>query len=302
MNPSDFPPPRQRGLTLHTVLIIVLVAIVGVLAYLIYHQPVGLILTIYLVVGVLSLILIPLLAYRLYALWRANYSLDRDRLTLKWGLRVEQIPVSEIEWVRPLATLVGPIPLPFFHLPGSVLGIRHHPELGEVEYLASDSKSLLMVATPRKTFAISPEAPANFLEDVQRAMEMGSLSPAVSHSVYPSFVVAQAWDSLLARFLWLAGLFLNIGLLAWVSLMAPSLGAVSLGFLPSGIPRLPSPGIDLILLPIVSIVFFLIGWVTGLVIYHRPDHRPMAIIVWAASAVSSFLFLLAVMFILTTPV
>ena len=302
MNPADFPPPRQRGLTLHTVLILVLVAIVGILAFLIYRQPIGLIFTIYVVAGVLALILIPLLSYRLYALTRANYCLDRDRLTLKWGLRVEQIPVSDIEWVRPLAALVGPMPLPFFHLPGSVLGIRRHPDLGEVEYLASDSKSLLLVATSRKTFAISPEDPARFLQDVQRAIEMGSLSPAVSQSVYPSFVVAQAWDRSLARFLWLAGLFLNIGLLAWVSLMAPSLGTVSLGFLPSGIPRVPSPGLDLILLPIVSIVFFLIGWVTGLVIYRRPDHRPMAFVVWAGSAISSFLFLLAVMFILTTPV
>jgi hypothetical protein len=201
-----------------------------------------------------------------------------------------------------LAALVGPIPLPFFHLPGSVLGIRRNTDLGEVEYMASDSKSLLMVATSQKTFAISPENPANFLQDVQRAIEMGSLSPAVSQSVYPSFVIAQAWDSSLARFLWLAGLFLNIGLLAWVSLMAPSLGNVSLGFLPSGIPRLPSPGIDLVLLPIVSFVFFLIGWVTGLVIYRRPDRRPMAFIVWVGSTVSSFLFLLSVMFILTTPV
>ena len=302
MNPANFPPPRQRGLTLHTLLIALLVVIVGIISFLVYHQPIGLIFTIYVVIGVLALILIPLLVYRLYALTRANYSLDRDRLTLKWGLRVEQIPISDIEWVRPLAALVGPVPLPFFHLPGSVLGVRRHPDLGLVEYLASYSKSLLLVATSNKTFAISPEVPADFLQDVRRAIEMGSLSPAKSESVYPSFVVAQAWDSLLARFLWLAGLFLNIGLFAWVSLMAPSLGTVSLGFLPSGIPRLPSPGIDLILLPIVSIVFFILGWVIGLVIYRRPDLRPMAFILWAASAVSSFLFLLAVMFILTTPV
>ncbi len=302
MDSADFPPPRQRGLTLHTLLIAVLVVIVGVIVTLIYRRPNGPLLTIYVVIGILALVLIPLLAYRLYALSVANYSLDRDRLTLKWGLRVEQIPISNIEWVRPLASLVGPIPLPLFHLPGSVLGIRHHADLGEVEYLASDSKSLLLVATPRKTFAISPEESNRFLQDVQRAIEMGSLTPAVSHSVYPSFVVAQAWDSSLARFLWLAGLFLNIGLLAWVSLMTPSLGNVSLGFLPSGEARLPSPGLWLILLPIVSIVFFLVGWVTGLVIYRRPDHRPMAIIVWTSGAISAFLFLLAVLFILTTPV
>ncbi len=302
MGPAFFPPPRQRGLSLHVLLIVLLVIIVGVLAWLIYRRPISPLLTLYIAIGVAALVLLPLLAYRVYALSRANYSLDRDRLTLKWGLRVEQIPIADIEWVRPMAALAGHLPLPIFSIPGSVLGIRRHTDLGEVEYLASDAHSLLLVATSAKTFAISPEDPGNFLQDVQRAREMGSLSPAASQSVYPSFVVSQAWDSLLARFLWLAGLLLNIGLLAWVSSMAPSLGRVSLGFLPSGLARAPSPGVWLMLLPIVSFVFFFTGWVTGLVIYRRPDHRPMAFIVWTSSALASFLFILAVLFILTTPV
>ena len=247
--------------------------------------------------AVLAFFPIPILVYRLYSLTRANYSLDRDQLTLTWGLRVEQIPVSDIEWVRPLSAMAKPFPLPFFRLPGSVLGLRRHPDLGPIEFLASDAKSLLLVATSRQIFAISPEAPADFLQEIQHAIEMGSLSPAVPKSVYPSFVVAQAWDSPLARYLWLAGFFVNIGLLAWVSLMAPSLGHISLGFLPSGAARPPSPGLTLILLPIVSIFFYLVGWVAGLMIYRREDRRPMAYIVWASGVVSSLLFLLAVLFI-----
>ena len=302
MKPGDFPPPRRRGQTLHITLIVVLAIIVVVLAVLIYRQPINLVFTIYVSLAALTFLPIPILAYRLYSLTRANYSLDRDQLTLTWGLRVEQIPISDIEWVRPLTALAGPIPLPFFRLPGSVLGFRRHPDLGPVEFLASDEKSLLLVATSRKIFAISPEAPVNFLQDVQRVIEMGSLSPALSESVYPSFIVAQAWDSLLARYLWLAGLFLNIGLLAWVSLMAPSLGTVSLGFLPSGTPRTPGSGLAVILLPIVSVSFYAIGWVAGLAIYRRESRRPMAYIVWTSGVISSLLFLVAVLIIVTTPV
>jgi hypothetical protein len=215
---------------------------------------------------------------------------------------VEQIPISDIEGVRPLTALAGSIPLPFFRLPGSVLGVRRHPDLGPVEFLASDEKSLLLVATSRRIFAVSPEAPVNFLQDIQRVIEMGSLSPALSESVYPSFIVAQAWDSLLARYLWLAGLFLNIGLLAWVSLMAPSLGTVSLGFLPSGTPRTPASGLALILLPIVSVFFYAIGWLAGLAIYRRESQRPMAYVVWTSGVISSLLFLVAVLFIVTAPI
>ena len=100
------------------------------LSVLIARQPVNLVFTGYLVLAVLVFIPIPILVYRLYALVRANYNLDRDQLTLTWGLRVEQIPVSEIEWVRPLAAMSQHITLPIFRLPGSLLGSRRHPDLG----------------------------------------------------------------------------------------------------------------------------------------------------------------------------
>ena len=302
MTPTNYPPPRRRGQNLHILLILILAAIVSVLAVLASRQPLGLIFTGLIGLAVLVFIPIPILVYRLYSLARANYSLDRDQLTLTWGLRIEQIPVSDIEWVRPLSGMPRPFPLPFFRLPGALRGLRRHPDLGPIEFLASDEKSLLMVAASHKIFAISPEAPAVFLQDIQHAIEMGSLSPALPKSVYPSFVVAQAWDSSLARYLWLAGFFVNIGLLAWVGLMAPSLGKVSLGFLPSGAVRPASPGLTLILLPVVSILFYLAGWGTGLMIYRSEDRRPMAYILWASGLISSLLFLLAVLFIVITPV
>ena len=302
MTAADFPPPRRRGRYLHILLILVLAAIVVTLTLLATQQPLGLLFAGLVVPAVLAFIPIPILIYHLYCLARANYRLDRDKLTLYWGLRVEQIPVSDIEWVRPLSAMARPFPLPFFRLPGSLLGRRHHPDLGPIEFLASDEKSLLMVATSRKIFAISPEALADFLRDIQHAIELGSLSPALPRSVYPSFVVSQAWDSALARYLWLAGFFVNIGLLVWVSLMAPTLGQISLGFLPSGTSRPPSPGLALIILPIVSMLFYLIGWGTGLMIYRREDRHPMAYILWTSGLISSLLFLLAVLFIVIMPV
>jgi hypothetical protein len=302
MGPSDYPPARQRGISTHSILIMVLLVVTTAAAILASRQPIGLFLTVYILIGAVALFFAGLLSYRVYALTRANYSLDRERLVLKWGLRVEQIPIANIEWVRPPETLNSNPPMPFLRLPGSILGTRRDRDLGEVEYLASDASKLLFVATSQKVFAISPEAGSDFLNDVQRAIEMGSLTPADSQSVYPSFVVTQGWESPLARFLWLAGLLLNIGLLGWVSFLAPSLGAVSLGFLPSGEPRAASPGLWLILIPIVSIVFYLLGWGTGLALYRRPDRRPLAFILWSSGVISSLLFLLSVLFILTTPV
>lgn len=283
-------------------MIIVATVLVVVFAILASQEPIGLRFTIYILAAALVFFPLPFLAYWLYSLFRANYSLDREKLTLTWGLRVEEIPVSEVEWVRPVETQASPLALPFIHFPGVITGFRRHPDLGPVEFLASDARTLLLVATSKRVFAISPQDPAGFMQNIQRAIELGSLSPASPQSVYPTFVVLQAWESMLVRYLWLAGLFLNIGLLAWVTLLIPSLGHIPLGFLPSGAVGEPVPGAGLILLPGVSLFFNIIGWVAGLFFYRRPNRRPLAHIVWASGVFSTLLFLVAVMFIVTTPV
>jgi hypothetical protein len=289
---TDFPPPR-RGRSLQATLIIVLTILVALFAMLASQQLIGLRFTVYILAAALAFFPLPFLVYWLYSLNRANYSLDREKLTISWGLRVEQIPVSEVEWARPMEALATPLSL----------GLRRHRDLGLVEFLASDSRALVLVATPKRVFVISPEDTGGFMQSIQRAIEMGSLTPAAPQSLYPGFVVVQAWDSMLARYLWLAGLFLNIGLLAWVTLLIPSLGNIPLGFLPSCAAGDPVPGAGLILLPAISLFFYISGWVAGLIFYRRrPDHRALAHIIWASGVASTLLFLVAVMFIVTTPV
>ncbi len=297
---ADFPPPR-RGSSLQVTLIIVLTILAVVFAVLASQEPIGLPFTIYILVAAFAFFPLPFLAYWLYSLRHANYSLDREKLTLTWGLRVEQIPVSEVEWVRPMEALASPLALPI-HLPGAITGFRRHPDLGPVEFLASNAKALILVATSKRVFVISPQDTAGFMQNIQHAIEMGSLTPAVPQSEYLTFVVVQAWESLLARYLWLTGLFLNIGLLGWVTMLIPSLGTIPLGFLPSGAPGGLAPGAGLILLPVVSLFFYVIDWLAGLTFYRRPDQRPLAQIVWASGVFSTLLFLIAVMILVTTPV
>lgn len=295
----DFPPPRQRGSSIHATLIVSLALIAAVATWLATNEPISLRFTIYILTAGVAFAPLPVLAYRLYSLQSSAYRLDRDKLTLTWGLRVEQIPVAEIEWVRPPTALAGPLPLPVLWLPGSVLGHRRAPDLGLVEFIASEPNTLLLVATQRQVFAISPADAAGFMQNIQNVMEMGSLSPAQAESLYPSFVVGEAWRSPLARYFWLAGLFLNIGLLAWVSLLAPTLGPIPMGFLPSGAPGERVAGMTLILLPVVSLFLFALGWVLGLAFYRRPGQRSLAHILWASGVVSSALFLVAVLFIIS---
>jgi len=302
MNTGSFPPSRRRGLLVHGIIIAILAAL-SVWAFLtLSRAPVGPAIVLYLLVILVTLPPLPFFSYRAFALLRADYILDRDSLAFYWGLRVEDIPLTDIEWIRPASDLTSPLRLPTFRLAGSILGVTRHPDLGTVEFIASTRRDLLLVATAKRTYAISPERAADFLATFRRATEMGSLLPAEAVSQYPSFLLARAWENLAARFLWLSGLILNLGLVAWVFFLIPTVSQVSLGFAPSGAPLEAVPSIRLILLPLLSASLFMAGIIAGLFLYRDEKYRPLAVLVWASSALESLLFLVAVLFIVTTPI
>ena len=94
-------------------------------------------------------------------------------------------------------------------------------------------------------------------------------------------------------------IFLNVGLLTWVSLLVPDLGSIPLGFLPSGEPGELVPGVGLILLPVVSLFLSALGWVVGLVFYRRSEQQPVAHLLWISGSLMTILFLVAVLYIVS---
>ena len=299
---GHFPPAKQFGLILHSLIIIVLSSIsIWGLANLTNAQ-VGPMFVSYLLVGILAFAPVPFLGYRAYALFKADYYIDRDSLAILWGLRIEDIPLTDIEWVRPASDLTHPLSLPRLRLPGAVLGTRRHQDLGAVEFIASGARNLILIATSKHVFAISPRDAAALVRTFARATEMGSLTPTEAISVYPSFVITQAWESPIARFLWITGILLNLGLVAWVGFLIPSLSQVPFGFNALGTPSVTAPSARLILLPLISALMFITGLLAGLYLYRWDKERPLAFIIWISSTLSAVLFLLAVLFLVTTPV
>ncbi|MBI5294332.1 MAG: PH domain-containing protein [Chloroflexi bacterium] len=299
MNPDSYPPARRRGIVVHLTLV-ALLALLSTAAFIsLSRAVVGPFFVAYLLGAIVTFVPLPLLVYRTYSLARADYRLGRDSLAIRWGLRVEDIPLSDIEWVRPADDLTRPLGLPFPSLPGAILGLRRHPDIGLVEYIASESKNLLLVATSRRVFAISPLDAQGFMHKFARSVELGSLSPTEAHSVYPTFIMARAWDSPLARYLWLSALFLNLGLLVWVSLLIPTLPQVALEVnAVSGVAE-TVPSTQLILLPLASALLGVSGWLAGLSFYRWEKQRPLAFVVWISGALSSLAFLIAVLFIIS---
>ena len=299
---GHFPPAKRTGVTAHAIMIIVLAATSAWGFWNLSTAQVGPSYVSFLLIALLAFAPIPFFGYRAYALLRADYYIDRDSLAAIWGLRLEDIPLTDIEWVRPASDLTRPLSLPLFRMPGAVLGTRRHPDLGLVEFIASDSKNLILIATSKRIFAISPENPAALVQTFARATELGSLTPAKPVSVYPSFIITQAWESPIARFMWMSGLFLNLGLVVWVGILIPLISQIPFSFNALGVPNKVVPSSQLILLPLISGFMYVVGIIAGLYFYRWEANRPLAFVVWIAGTVCAVLFLIAVLFLVTTPV
>jgi hypothetical protein len=255
-------------------------------------------LLVYLLLGLLLLIPIPLLVYRIYALTRARYLLERDGLHLIWGLRAEDIPLTEIVWVRPASDLVRRLPLPWLSLPGAILGTRRVRGMGTVEFMASDIAHMVLVGTGPKVYVISPANLRQFLIAFQRTAELGSLAPIQSVSVYPRLLINQAWADLPARILLVMSVVLELALFAWVTLAIPGRQSVSLGFSPDLQPADPgSPG-RLMLLPMLNGIILVIDIASGFFFFRKTEQLPLAYLLWGSTLFTSLLMLLAVFFIL----
>ena len=122
MNVGHFPPPKRRGLIIHGVIILVL-AIIAVIAFInLTRADVGPAFLISLLVALASFTPIPFFVYRAYSLLHADYHLDRDSLAIKWGLRVEDIPLTDIEFIRSSDDLTTPLSIAIPANPRRIVG------------------------------------------------------------------------------------------------------------------------------------------------------------------------------------
>lgn len=289
-----FYPPKTAGIALHGFLIFTLLGGSGVLIFLAFSRSASWALILYLLGALFLLALSTIAGYRAYALMHGTYTIERDGLRVRWGLRSEDVPLPEVIWVRPATDLVKPLRLPPFALPGAILGSSDHEELGPVEFIACSLQNLVIVATANKTLVLSPEDPQDFVNKFQRVIEMGSLYPIPPHTAVPAAFVQQIFGDRYARILILTMAVFTLVLLLVTSLLIPVNGSVSLGYDINGVRLPPVNSNRLLLLPIISVLFTILNLVLGTFLFRRIETRIISYFVWAAGILSSFLFLLAV--------
>jgi hypothetical protein len=293
-----FLPARKKGLLVMGCTALLLLIASGMAFYLSYAATTGLEVILWIIVGALLAMLILLLIYRGYALITASYDVRRESLKIKWGLRSEEIPTGDIEWVRPARDLAFSLPLPRIWWAGAILGVKDVEGLGPVEYLAADASGLLLVAAPDMVFAISPEDEAGFLRAFRHASELGSLSPTLPQSVQPSLLLGRIWQDRTSRWLILAGLGVVIILLVFVTAFIPTLESINFGFTPSGTATLePTSPERLLLLPVLNALAWMADLLAGLYYFRHEEKRPMAYLLWGSSVLLGLILTIGVFMI-----
>jgi hypothetical protein len=292
-----FHPPRRAGIAVHLGLI-VLLSTAGFLGLLqATRARVGPTLLIYMLPALVAVFVIPMLIYRLSALSGASYSIERDGMRLRWGLRAEDIPMDAVQWVGKAEHYKNRLPKPLLYLPGAVLGLRQQPGSVPVEYMAALTSSLILITTPRCVFAISPENEEAFLNAFRRASELGSITPLSARSAYPGLVLALSWTERLPRTMLLTGLALSLMLIMWAAMVIPGREQLSLRVWPGASAPDTVPAVRILLLPVLNFFFYIIDAILGLFFYRRRESRPAAYLIWGSSILTSLLFMGAVYFI-----
>jgi len=291
-------PVRSRGLVLHLVLILANSAISGYLLFLALTSQVRGVFILYLLASIITFLPAPFLFYQLYALTRAKYILSRNGIGIQWGLRTEDIPISDIEWIRLPRDFVNKVAPPPLRLPGAVLATVRDRDLGIIEYIAAEPEELVLIATPAKIFALSPGSPQAFINDFHRSAELGSFTPIQKQSSQPQLIISRLAGDKTARSFLAASLGISLLMLIAVSFIIPNLSTVPLGLEAAADRQQASPAERLILLPLLSLLVFFLDLAYGAYLYRKQGFRNAAYIVFFSSLILPISFSVLIIFIL----
>jgi hypothetical protein len=295
--PAVFYPVKRFGLILHSIIAVLLAGGGGVMIWLAIDRAAGAFVVVYLFAALVLLVGLPFIIYRIVALQRASYVVEREGLTVHWGLRRLVIPFSELEWIRPIGEMDEAIEVPMLSMPGAYLGTSRTPELGDVEFIASDANSMVVIASFDHVYVLSPQDPEKFIHTFERTLEMGTISPIEAASTEPVEFLRSVWSNRFARTSLIVATVLTLLLIILTSLSIPLRETVSMGIDATGQPLAAVASKRLLLLPVLGGIALVLNLVVGLFFYHRGERRVIPYAIWSAAILTPFLLTLALLLI-----
>lgn len=120
-----------------------------------------------------------ILTYLLYGYFTMSYLLDRQQLIIRWGRSRYSIPLSSIEYVGQASQILEG-QRPGTNLPWPGYYLEAYPAFNGVSVRTFATHPLhrqVMICTPEAFYALSPDRPIRFMEELVRLRERVSTPP-----------------------------------------------------------------------------------------------------------------------------
>ncbi|MBN1978082.1 MAG: DUF1648 domain-containing protein [Anaerolineae bacterium] len=234
-----------------------------------------------------SLFLLGLMAYWLYGLFLSRYLLDRNELVIQWGAVQQVIPMGQVEVVFTGEEVEGPILFNGGKWPGHCVGFGQVPIPGGAPtpamfYGTVSPKWQIYVATPGLVYGISPAQRDDFLESLQKRMEMGPTQVVEQVTHRPGFLGWGIWRDRLALGLLVFGILSIFALIGLVTFRYPSLDLViPLHFDAAGTPDRWGSRVQVFITPLIGVLTMLFNGVLGGLAYRR--ERMISYLLWGGA-------------------
>lgn len=282
----DTRPPKLQGFLIGTLIIGVLLLGIGWSVLQMGAGQLSIWLALWVVLPLICLPLLMLVVYRLYGLFTASYSIDRNGLKIRWGLAYDDIPIQQLTRVdRAQAFQMDQMPALGAWWPGLVIGSRIVENLGEVEYFATRGpRDMVVVQSEDRFVAISPKNVDQFLKAVTESLRMGALSTYQAISTRPNFALARLGSDRAALLLVILGGLLPVALLGYLLLAVGGItDPVAFGFDSTGAVDTLAPAGRLLLLPMIAGASWLLDLFFGMWMYRTSANRPLAYTLWVGA-------------------
>lgn len=258
---TDFSPLKGKSLAINGLVTALLMA--AILFLLIYGSMSvqGWLSIIFIGVGLILLIPLALAIYRIITIATTVYSLSRDALEVKWGLRRELIPLTEITWVYPVSDFETPLPLGFTLIRGSYYGETSIKGLGKTLFVATSPEQMVLIKLSDAYLVISPEDKLAFTEKHKQLSQLGSLLSIQPESENLRMLWRRVMDDRVAKRLLLGAAISFLVLLLSTAIIVGLLQQVvwvSMETVPSS---------RLFLLALIGLFFSILNTLTGLFLY-----------------------------------
>ncbi|MCY3897017.1 MAG: PH domain-containing protein [Caldilineaceae bacterium] len=262
-------------------------------------KPVGWLSFLLLLVFVLTLPAIVHLTTRTWGAFNLEYWLDRNALRVRWAGTRQVIPLHSIrrivEGVDEMSSRPSLLdwPSPFVRIVEGGQGKRL------VRLASVPLDQCLLIETDGGIFAISPDDPVGFLEELQALNRLGLSRTLPLEREQPTNYYALATESDAGRWLLLGGLIGCLALFGYLMVLFPDLPeALVFHYNRQGVPDSVRPKNALFLLPVIGLLTYLTNTLAGLWMRLQGQHSG-AYLFWTGSLLVQALSLLALLSLTT---